>query len=52
MPAGKDAAGNATPAMRDEEKFMHCLTKQADGTWKITRDMWNSNLPAPGVAAR
>jgi ketosteroid isomerase-like protein len=51
-PAGKDASGKATPAVNDDGKFMQFLTKQADGTWKIARDIWNSNLPAPGVAAK
>lgn len=51
-PAGKDGAGKATPAINDDGKFMQFLTKQADGTWKIARDIWNSNLPAPGVAAK
>ena len=51
-PAGKDAAGKATPPVDDEGKFMQFLAKQADGTWKIARDIWNSNLPAPGVAAK
>ena len=49
--AGKDAAGKPTPAMDDEGKFMQSLKKQSDGTWKITRDIWNSNLPAPGTVA-
>jgi ketosteroid isomerase-like protein len=52
VPAGRDAAGKATPAISDDGKFMQFLTKQADGTWKIARDIWNSNLPAPRVAAR
>ena len=51
-PAGRDSAGKATPAVSDDGKFMQLLTKQADGTWKIARDMWNSNLPAPAAAAK
>lgn len=46
--AGKDSAGKAIPATRDEGKYMQILTKQADGSWKITRDIWNSNLPVSG----
>lgn len=44
-PAGKDAAGKATPAINEDGKFMQVLMKQPDGSWKITRDIWNSNLP-------
>jgi ketosteroid isomerase-like protein len=47
-PAGKDADGKATPATNDEGKWMQLLIKQADGTWKIARDMWNSDLPMAG----
>ena len=52
VPAGKDAAGKATPAVNDEGKFMQLLTKQDDGTWKIARDIWNSNLPSPAPAVK
>lgn len=43
-PAGKDAAGKATPALNEEGKFMQQLARQPDGSWKIVRDIWNSNL--------
>jgi ketosteroid isomerase-like protein len=46
--AGKDSAGKAIPATHDEGKYMQILMKQADGSWKIARDIWNSNLPVPG----
>jgi len=46
-PPGKDAAGKATPAMNEEGKWMQILMKQADGTWKISKDIWNSDVPAP-----
>jgi ketosteroid isomerase-like protein len=46
-PAGKDASGKATPAMMEDGKFMQQLARQPDGSWKIVRDIWNSNLPAP-----
>jgi ketosteroid isomerase-like protein len=49
--AGKDAAGKATPAASDEGKFMQLLMKQADGSWKVARDIWNSSLPVPAAAA-
>lgn len=45
-PAGKDSAGKTTPAVNDQGKFMQVLMKQADGSWKIARDIWNSDLPA------
>lgn len=32
-------------------KFFYVTRKQADGTWKVVRDMWNSNLPVPAPAA-
>jgi ketosteroid isomerase-like protein len=46
-PAGKDASGKAVPATNDEGKFMQLLLKQADGSWKVARDIWNSDLPVP-----
>jgi ketosteroid isomerase-like protein len=49
--AGKDPGGKATPAFRDEGSFMQALGKQSDGSWKITRDIWNSSLPTSGGAA-
>ncbi len=53
IPAGKDAAGKATPAVNDEGKFMQVLVKQPGGSWKIERDIWNSNLPVtPAPAAK
>lgn len=45
-PAGKDSKGKPTPAFHDEGSFMQILRKQPDGSWKITRDIWNSSLPA------
>ncbi|MFN2399130.1 MAG: DUF4440 domain-containing protein [Gemmatimonadaceae bacterium] len=45
-PAGKDSAGKATPAINDQGKFIQVLMKQGDGSWKIARDIWNSDLPA------
>jgi len=47
-PAGKDSGGKATPAFRDEGSFMQTLRKQPDGSWKVSRDIWNSSLPAGG----
>ncbi len=31
----------------DRGKFVEVLKKQADGTWKCTTDIWNSDLPLP-----
>ncbi len=48
-PASKNASGKATPALNEDGKFMQQLTRQPDGSWKIARDIWNSNLPViPG----
>ena len=46
--AGRDSRGQATPAFRDEGSFMQILRKQSDGSWKTSRDIWNSSLPASG----
>ena len=48
--AGRDSRGQATPAFRDEGSFMQILRKQSDGSWKTSRDIWNSSLPASGSA--
>jgi uncharacterized protein (TIGR02246 family) len=32
-------------------KFFYVTRKQTDGSWKVVRDMWNSNLPLPAPAA-
>lgn len=33
-------------ATLDKGKFLTVWKKQADGSWKIIRDMYNSDLPA------
>jgi ketosteroid isomerase-like protein len=48
--AGQDSSGKPTPAVNDQGKFVQVLMKQPDGSWKIARDIWNSDLPV--VAAR
>ncbi len=35
--------------MEDRGKTLQVWKKQADGSWKIHRDIWNSNMPIPGV---
>ncbi len=34
--------------MEDRGKTLQVWKKQADGSWKIHRDIWNSNMPIPG----
>ena len=51
LPAGKDSAGKNTPAVIDQGKFMQVLMKQADGSWKIARDIWNSDLSVAAAPA-
>ena len=31
--------------IEDRGHFMAMLPRQADGTWKVTRDLWNSSVP-------
>jgi ketosteroid isomerase-like protein len=33
----------------DKGKFLATLQKQADGSWKLSQDMWNSDGPPPGI---
>ena len=50
-----DASGK--PA-KDRGKYVEIFKKQADGTWKVVADIWNSDLPAsasspaPGAAEK
>jgi uncharacterized protein (TIGR02246 family) len=39
---------NTTTAMTDKGQVLIILRKQADGKWRMTRGMVNSNLPLPG----
>jgi uncharacterized protein (TIGR02246 family) len=43
-------AGGA--AMTEKGKGLHVFQRQADGTWKLTHDVWNSDIPpaAPPTA--
>jgi len=35
------------PAMDDIGKYITIYEREADSAWKITRDIWNSDLPMP-----
>jgi ketosteroid isomerase-like protein len=35
-----------TNSMKDTGKYIVVWKKQADGTWKMFRDIWNSDMPA------
>lgn len=41
------AVADTAPAVEDRGKFMTAFRKQADGSWKIVADIWNSDLPVP-----
>jgi uncharacterized protein (TIGR02246 family) len=43
-----DASGKP---VKDRGKYVEIFKKQADGTWKVVADIWNSNLPASAPAA-
>jgi uncharacterized protein (TIGR02246 family) len=34
--------------MEDQGKTLNVWKRQADGSWKLHRDIWNSNMPIPG----
>lgn len=38
--------GADTPT-KDTGKYIEIWRKQPDGSWKVIRDIWNSDLPAP-----
>ena len=37
-------------AMEEKGKYIVILQKQTDGSWKLAREVWNSNDPLPGSA--
>jgi len=41
-------SGPSAP-VTDRGKYVAVWKKQADGTWKMIRDIYNSNLPVPGI---
>lgn len=40
------------PEQRDQGKFVAIWRRQADGSWKVARDIWNSSLPVPTRSSR
>lgn len=36
-------------AVEDTGKWLNVVQRQADGSWKIARHIWNSNKPLPGA---
>lgn len=43
----KIALGGGSP-IEDRGKFIEIREKQPDGSWPLSRDIFNSDLPAPG----
>src|SRR5436305_5664298 len=43
-----DASGKP---VKDRGKYVEVWEKQADGTWKVVADIWNSDLPTSAPAA-
>jgi len=41
------APGTDAP-MEDRGKTLNVWKRQVDGSWKLHRDIWNSNMPIPG----
>jgi ketosteroid isomerase-like protein len=44
-----DASGKS---VKDHGKYVEIFKKQADGTWKVVADIWNSDLPAPAPSEK
>ncbi len=44
------APGPDGKPMTDKGKYLAVVKKQADGSWKVSEDMWNSDLPAAAPA--
>lgn len=38
------------PPMEDKGKWLGVYRKQPDGSWRLSYDVWNSDLPLPGAA--
>ncbi len=39
------------PPMQDKGKWLGIYRKQTDGSWKLSYDVWNSDLPLPTAAS-
>jgi uncharacterized protein (TIGR02246 family) len=44
-----DASGKP---VKDRGKYVEIFKEQADGTWKVVADIWNSDLPAPAPSEK
>ncbi len=44
-------SGASGKSVKDHGKYVEIFKKQADGTWKVVADIWNSDLPASAPAA-
>jgi len=42
----------AAAAVADSGKYVEVWMKQADGSWKMTWDIWNTDIPAPAPAGQ
>ena len=42
-----DIAPEGGQAMTDKGKYLVVMKRQADGSWKVAVDIWNSDLPQP-----
>ena len=40
---------NSTEPVTDNGKYLDIWQKQADGSWKVKADIWNSNLTPPAT---
>ena len=48
----KMAAAPGAPMLPDSGKYLEIWKKQADGSWRVFRDIWNSDIPAPAPGGR
>ena len=40
---------NDSTEVNDNGKYLVIFRKQADNSWRLSRETWNSNLPLPGM---
>lgn len=43
------APPGGAPPITDKGKYIEIWKKQTDGSWKVIRDIWNSDQPTPGL---